>query len=737
MRKQWLCLLLAICLLPLCGVTRSEAADVFAGAKWIWTDTRENNEWVYLQRTFTLAEAPDTAAAFIAAADKYTLYVNGELDVLDGSLKRGPNPTDGWYDVIDLAPHLRAGENVIAVKAWYWGRREAEESTSHAFAAQAGFLFAMEAGGSRIVSDGSWRAYRELAYLTDKKSNPAPRSCLPEYNLVYDAAAGIGDGWLTQEADWDMAAVRAEADDPVYGALTERPIPLFAFGELTDFVDGEQWIGHRTARKEDITLRLPYNMQFTFCLKISDSRSRTITIQPNNYRQSKLGWKYISSGAGEQEYEFPAWLNGDSVTLSIPGGVTILALKYRPTGYDTQLTGRFSMGDAFFDELWTTGVRTQHVCMRDTFMDCPDRERAQWWGDTANQMEQTLYAMDGSAWLLYEKGLQQKLGWMHDGIFQTIVPSEENSELPIQELAGIVGTWQYYLHTGRVCALEWMFDAYVNYLLQWEMNDSGLVNIRPCRWAQETWYDAYAGEDAPVLENAWYYWAARSVLQMAGVLGREAPELAVRTASIAAAFDGAFWTEQGYRSPGMQMPDDRAQAIAVLSGLAGEARYPVILSVLQQVRQCGTFMEKYVLEAMCEMGYVSEALDRMAERYGPMIAFNQANHITTLWEYWERESGTENHAWSAGPVWLLPRYVGGVRPTAPGWEACVIAPDFSHSDRVSVTVSTVKGIIAVEGAARALEITLPEGVTAEVRLPGLEPRTVSGAGTHTIRREEP
>ena len=34
--------------------------------------------------------------------------------------------------------------------------------------------------------------------------------------------------------------------------------------------------------------------------------------------------------------------------------------------------------------------------------------------------------------------------------------------------------------------------------------------------------------------------------------------------------------------------------VPVLSGLAGEDKYPAILNVLTEVQQCGTFMEKYV-----------------------------------------------------------------------------------------------------------------------------------------------
>ncbi len=31
--------------------------------------------------------------------------------------------------------------------------------------------------------------------------------------------------------------------------------------------------------------------------------------------------------------------------------------------------------------------------MRDTYMDCPDRERAQWWGDEVNEVRRGVYSL--------------------------------------------------------------------------------------------------------------------------------------------------------------------------------------------------------------------------------------------------------------------------------------------------------------------------------------------------------
>lgn len=706
---------------------------------WIWSESSENNQWVYFRKEFTLTDVPDAAPAIISAADKYWLYINDTLVVLDGSLKRGDTPETGYYDTVDLAPYLQQGKNTVAVQAWFWGRREEGESTSHAFVDQGGFLLSADIGDGKLVTDSSWRVYRETAFINETRLNPAPRSCLPEYDVYYDSTVALTGNWKAPDyeeaAGWTAATECGKLGDAPYNELVARPIPMFAFGELQDFEDSAQWLDHKTSGKEDIKVTLPYNAQFTPYLRVSTSRSVKIVIQPNNYKQSNVIATFVTNGEGEQEFEIPAWMNGDSVTFSMPGGVTILDLKFRETSYDTEILGEFTAEDTFLNDLWTMAVRTQLVCMRDTFMDCPDRERAQWWGDTANQIAQVLYTMDADAWLLYEKGLTQKLGWMHDGAFQTIVPSEENSELPSQELGGIIGTWNYYLYTGRQNVLEQMYDAYLGYLQKWELRDDGLVDIRLCNWSEDFWYDSltYSGEDRLVLENAWYYWAVRSVANMAEVIGKDASWLDERAASIAAAFDAAFWTKDGYWSGDVETPDDRANAIAVLSGLASEAHYPAIRQVLMTTMQCGTFMESYVLQALCEMGYINDALTRMKERYSPMVEYNLENHITTLWEYWEREAGTENHAWSSGPIVILEKYVAGIRPTSVGYDTYAVTPYFAQgqADTIHVTVPTGKGNFILDGTLAdgtcQMNLVAPEGCTSgTLAVPRLATVTING-----------
>ncbi len=711
---------------PYARIDTTPKTDWTANFIWDSSDGSEENVWMCLRKTVELSEAPAALTACIAADSRYWLYINGETVVFEGGAKRGPTANDSYYDTVEIGPYLKPGQNVIAALVWYWGK---DTSYSNTDSGKAGFLF--EAG--RIVSDRSWKVCRNTAYQKDSGVSQ-PNYRLPESNIYYDARQELGD-WLSPGFDdsvWKPAQENGVGGCAPWGRLYPRGIPLLKDYGLKDYENSDAYKGRTLPVKKRITLDIPYNAQCTPYLKVEAKAGKKIRIFTENTWLGAVSDAYVTKD-GEQEFEALGWFNGEHITYEIPAGVKILELKYRETGYDTAFSGSFMCGDEKLNTLWQKSLRTLYVTMRDNFMDCPDRERAQWWGDVTNEMAMSMYALDANAYLLYQKGVASMLGHIDPdtNVLQTVVPiSQDYFELPMQQLAGVCGFWTYYLYTGDREFLEQVYDAAVRYVDLWSIGGDHLVVHRPGSW---DWMDWGGFSDVTAIENAWYYYALSSLQKMAAVLDKSCDEIAAKMREIKTGY-ASLWTGKGYKSKGVVAPDDRANALAVVSGLAEEDQYDGIASVLTKTQNASPYMELYVLEALCQMDRYDAARQRMLRRYDAMIE----EDYSTLWEGWTKLNGTMNHAWSGGPLVIMSKYFAGVRPVKAGYEEFIIKPQLAEPDTVSCVVPSVKGIIRVTAAktdgAFMLDAAVPKDTKAHVSLPYAEGQTVTLNGRVIVQK---
>ena len=528
----------------------------------------------------------------------------------------------------------------------------------------------------------------------------------------------------------------ADATNSPFGKLVERPIPMWKDYGLKPY--------ESTRRSGDtIVCRLPYNCQMTPYLKVSAPAGKTIRMQTDNYMGGStynMRAEYVTRD-GVQEYESLGWLNGHEMLYIVPEGVEVLDLKFRETGYDTELAGTFTCDDPFLEELYKRSARTLYITMRDNYMDCPDRERAQWWGDEVNELGETFYALTPSAHKLAVKGIYELMNWQRDdGVIYSPVPSGNwHRELPLQMLAsvGYYGFYTQYFYSGDSTFVADIYEPLHRYLHEvWQPGENGLMTNRAGDW---TWGDWGENIDLDILTNCWYYLALKGEREFARMLGKD-DDIAMIDSKMTAIkdnFDSTYWTGTEYRSPGYTNPtDDRSQAMAVVSGLAPENRYPDIVKLLDTEYNASPYMEKYVLEALFIMGQPQRAIDRMHRRYAKMLGYKD---YTTLFEGWGIGAegfggGTLNHAWSGGPLTLMCQKICGIEPTSPGFKTFKISPQLGKLKRASTSIETNYGTISVslvkKGSRIAADITVPQGTTAQITVKG-KPRTLA-PGTHHV-----
>ena len=697
------------------SITMAEKTDW--SAKYIWDkeNLTEENTWMCFNKKVTLENVPEALIAHISADSKYWLYINGENVVFEGGVKRGPDENGSYYDSINIAPYLKEGENSICALVWFWGD---DKNYSYNSSGQGGFLF--EAGNDdiTILSDSSWKVKKNDAYEDSILYKPNYR--LPEHSIYYDARKDTGD-WINESYDtssWENATEYAVGGEGAYGKLFPRGIPMLKDYGLKDYANSKDYANYTVNNifGKKITVDIPYNAQVTPYLKIIAPEGKKIRITTENTPIGAVSTTYITK-EGEQEFESLGWFNGEHITYEIPHGVKVISLKFRETGYDSSFCGDFSCDNEFLNSLWQKSLRTLYVTMRDNYMDCPDRERAQWWGDVTSEMIMTMYSMDSNSYLLYQKGVQAMLSHIDDTkVLQTVVPiSGDYFELPVQQLAGIVGFLTYYEYTGDKDFIQKVYGASIDYLKLWEMDNNNLVIHRSGSWDWPDWGDK---ADMTAIENAWVYYALSATEEMAKILGenQDIPFITERKNAISKGYK-TLWTEEGFKSEDAKEPDDRANALAVLSGLAEKEQYNTIKNVLINTQNSSPYMEYYVLEALCKMGEYEAAYDRIEDRYEGMVNAD----YSTLWEFWNAWQGTKNHAWSGGPLVIMSKHFAGISPLEAGYEKVKIDPQYTLSNSINCTVPSVKGLITLDykkaDTEYVINLTVPQGIRAVLYAP--------------------
>jgi hypothetical protein len=192
--------------------------------KWIWRDRGvpfrfsslagridpklDANLFVQFRRTFHIDEMPPLSAPLRISADgRYRLYVNGVR------IGRGParcEPLYQYYDEYDIAPFLRAGENVVAVLAHSYGRDMSWYELPRADWARqlgCGGIFVECDAPNELDSDARWRYAIAEAWERDTPGGSVG------FVEIYDARRA-DDGWTQpgfDDAAWTNAIVLATA----------------------------------------------------------------------------------------------------------------------------------------------------------------------------------------------------------------------------------------------------------------------------------------------------------------------------------------------------------------------------------------------------------------------------------------------------------------------------------------------------------------------------------------------
>ena len=476
---------------------------------------------------------------------------------------------------------------------------------------------------------------------------------------------------------------------------------------LKTYVRVSKSLPHSENKTWKLVCTMPYNCQFQPWIQVEAPAGQEIKFNSSNPLVLYLTpTETCATVDGTYDYEAKKWVSGEGAIYTIPPGVIVKSVKYRETGYNTDFAGSFECNDEDFNILWRKASRTEYLCMRDHFYDCPDRERVGFWGDGTPELNQCFYLFDSNSHKLCKELVLRKL---EPGFY----PGQH------LEFLGEYGLWFYYLHTGDLASIATVYDSTKTFLL--ETYKFGNKN---------TWFDwGVDSKDTSVIETCFQYIDLGTLRKMALATGHDSdiPVIDARREDIRTTFDTRFWKDGYYQSSDVASPDDRANAMAVNAGLVEPSRWEAIYTnVLSKTSNSSCFFDRWVFQALCAMGMQDKALMRMSTRYRTMIPCS----FTTLWEHYDRwwaswlnafdEGSSLNHGWNP-PALNLSQDIAGVRPIAPGWITYEVLPKEAFLTSINVVVPSIKGRIPVQIRKTAKEYSIkivsPASTTAIVGIP--------------------
>lgn len=747
-------------------------------ASWIWPFPSNyvdvTNSYALFRETFELTEVPQRAVMYITADQNYRLYVNGKY-IAKGPA-RGFQKS--WpYDEVDIAPFLKKGRNAIAVRAYNAGRntfsylssgfagvlygvdlgggqkivsRRATKCMRQNSCDRDTVPYSMQLNNQEHIDmradpagwelpefdDSAWantetaRRWNQMPYYAYE-----PRfTLLGESRMLSFKLIGEGSGKSASDAERcrningliareDTSHRAASSDSEV---IKVPPAPkgefrsyLFDFGKVVVGVPIIEVSGAKGGEIIDVCLSE----------RVSDSLE---PVNPYLTHSAPAMSNRMIARAGDSRHEFYHALGARYMMLRVranPGSELEIRPSFRWEAYPLGRDGAFETSNPLANKIWKACEQTQRVCSLDAYVDTPHREQAQWWGDARVQAWNTFMLCDDPR-LLWRGIRQIAMQTAPNGLTYGHAPTmAHHCILPDYSVIWILTLYDYYWQTGDASLFdkyEKTIDGILSYFDGVTNPATGLVSYDPRFWLFLDWTNIQREGDPAVL-NLWLLYALDTVSRACAETGRGemAAKYSARAARLRAAAERNLVDSDGLVRDGVlpggapnPLKGVQAQVLGRMTNLRGfdfekaksEILLPFLRGELKTHADPSSYWHVYLYDLMADEGYGAEVYADILKKWREM-----ADYGTAFENFEFRHAGiSSSHAWSAHPLFLMPRILGGIRQTAPAWREVSFNPLFIEDSGRAVW-PTPHGKIRLEwkrlpDGSFEKKLELPEGV---------------------------
>lgn len=382
---------------------------------------------------------------------------------------------------------------------------------------------------------------------------------------------------------------------------------------------------------------------------------------------------------------------------------------------DPARTATFSSSDQRLDAIFRMSQRTLHLCMEDTFTDCPSYEQALWVGDARH--ESLFAAVTFGAYDLATHSariIAESHEHMRMPLAACQCPSGWDAVLPAFSFLWVISVEEIWWHTGdnafrrdmlpavrrtldtalRLCTHEGLFSAPTWNFLDWTPIDQGHETVLHNSILLAGALGAYVrmtnhpGEPTAGTDARHYADARERLVTAIGRLWRTEANAFADALPRLPQDNGTIRTSQ------------HTSFLALLfetlpsRDLREAALRNCIVPPSEMTRVGSPFAMYFLLETLLREGHSDRVLAQIRTFWGRMLDAGS----TTCWEMVNTADAafptrSYCHGWSAGPVYLLPFLFFGIEILEPGWKRIRLKPNLHGLDHVEATVNTPCGLL--------------------------------------------
>ena len=722
-----------------------------------WTASSDNSLKEYgvfkFRKKLQLKNKPSSYVVHISGDNRYKLYVNGDL------ASQGPARGDLYfwnYETVDLAPYLKAGENLIAAVIWNDGALKPEAQITYL----TGFILQGDTETEEALNtNDSWKTIKDDSY------RPLPVRVGGYY------VAGPGEfvdmnryvqGWEQlnfDDSDWVSARtmgpgnLKTHAVNATGWMLVPSPLPQM---EMTKerLAETRRAINVNVPKSfpsQTTDVTVPANTKATILLDQGNLTNAYPTLVFSGGKNAQISMAYaeglyihngedlsgfripslpkgnrdviedkifigkkdsiLSNGSKNQTYTPLWWRTYRYVQLSVKTDKEPLVINdiYGTfTGYPFSQNASLQVKNPEMHDILDIGWRTARLCAFETYMDCPYYEQLQYIGDARIQALIS-YFNAGDDRLARSALTLMDHSRIPEGITMSRYPTDLDQQIPTFSLWWIAMLHDYYTYRPDQEFIRAKLPGtreVLSFFASYQQADGSLKNVPYwvfTDWAEgDGWNFGMApkgknGESAILdLQLLWVY---RQAAELEGSLGLKDFQKLYneRADQLKETIKRKYWDPAKQLYADTEAKDFYSQhvnSLAILSEVStGEQAKTVANNMLTDTSLVqASIYFKFYLHQALVKAGLGDDYLDWLDKWRENIAMG----LTTWAEDSDVSSArSDSHAWGSSPNIEFYRTILGIDSAAPGFAEVKIEPHLGDITEIGGKMPHPQGEISV------------------------------------------